>query len=46
MIIVHFIPEEADDYYEENPALFIAIYIIEAVFLFVFIIPGHFEIPR
>ena len=46
MIIVHFIPEEADDYYEENPALFIAIYIIEGVFLFVFMLPGHFEIPR
>lgn len=44
MIILHFIPEEVYDYYEENPALFYAIYIVEAVFLFVFMIPGHFEI--
>ena len=44
MIILHFIPEEVYDYYEENPALFYAIYIVEAVFLFVFLIPGHFEI--
>lgn len=44
IIIVHFIPEEVYDYYEENPALFYAIYIVEAVFLFVFLIPGHFEI--
>lgn len=43
-VIVHFIPEEVYDYYEENPALFYAIYIVEAVFLFVFMIPGHFEI--
>ena len=44
IIIVHFIPEEVYDYYEDNPALFYAIYIVEAVFLFVFMIPGHFEI--
>ncbi len=33
LIVFHFIPEEVFDYYEENPALFYAVYIIEAVFI-------------
>ena len=35
LIAVHFIPEEVYDYYEENPALFYAVYIIEGVFIFI-----------
>ena len=33
LIVFHFIPEEVFDYYEDNPALFYAVYIIEAVFI-------------